>query len=229
MTEYAPNETPKPKKSQDSAGAAQNMPPPSGRADGHSDASDAITADPQDRTAGATSYPHEGGAGKASKGNDMHLKPYKTLSDNDWDQLASADATSTPATAAHNDSPQQDPTSSLSKDEFATSNDPASPANQESKRHKSSNSTTLTASSGIGGNGSERKKSWFGQKYSSFQAAKSGKGGQISDEELKKYTGRDRQEIKDWAENRPGVAGNQSAGRVGTDNSLAAGQPFVVA
>ncbi|ETI19590.1 hypothetical protein G647_09424 [Cladophialophora carrionii CBS 160.54] len=68
---------------------------------------------------------------------------------------------------------------------------------------------------------SGRKGSWLGQKYASYQAAKRGEG--PSDEDVMEYTGKGRDELNDWARDRPGVGGNQAAGRVGTDNGLAAG------
>ncbi|KIW77389.1 hypothetical protein Z517_09835 [Fonsecaea pedrosoi CBS 271.37] len=67
----------------------------------------------------------------------------------------------------------------------------------------------------------EPKKGWFSQKFQSFQSSR--RPSEYTDEDLIKYTGKDRTQLRDWAQNRPGVGPNQEAGRVGTDNGLAAG------
>ncbi|KAJ9157239.1 hypothetical protein NKR23_g179 [Pleurostoma richardsiae] len=46
---------------------------------------------------------------------------------------------------------------------------------------------------------------------------------QISDEDLKKYTGKSKEEIMEWSKNRPGVAGNQAAGKLGMGPSMGIG------
>lgn len=48
--------------------------------------------------------------------------------------------------------------------------------------------------------------------YQRYQDKK--RGEPISDEDLKKYTGKTRDEINEWAESRPGVGKNQLAGGV---------------
>lgn len=48
--------------------------------------------------------------------------------------------------------------------------------------------------------------------YERYIDARTGRNIVIPDEELKKYTGMTMAEIKEWAKNRPGVAGNQPAG-----------------
>ncbi|KAL0764259.1 hypothetical protein CaCOL14_013312 [Colletotrichum acutatum] len=48
--------------------------------------------------------------------------------------------------------------------------------------------------------------------YQRYQDKKSGRDTQISDEDLQKYTGKTKDEINDWAKDRPGVAGNRAAG-----------------
>ncbi|KAK5945981.1 hypothetical protein PMZ80_000120 [Knufia obscura] len=54
-----------------------------------------------------------------------------------------------------------------------------------------------------------RKKSFY-QKY---QDLKRGPGvSSMSDEDLKKYTGKTREELDDWSKTTPGVAGGQAAG-----------------
>jgi hypothetical protein len=52
------------------------------------------------------------------------------------------------------------------------------------------------------------KKSW----YQRYVDAKRGRNAQISDADLKKFTGKTRDELNAWAKDRPGVAGNQAAG-----------------
>nr|KAK5442921.1 hypothetical protein LTR18_005598 [Exophiala xenobiotica] len=58
-------------------------------------------------------------------------------------------------------------------------------------------------------NSNRRSPSWLGQRYASYQAAKQGRG--VSDDDLKKYTGKDRAEFDEWAAQQPGVAGRQLA------------------
>ncbi|OBR04900.1 hypothetical protein CH63R_11603 [Colletotrichum higginsianum IMI 349063] len=48
--------------------------------------------------------------------------------------------------------------------------------------------------------------------YQRYQDKKTGRDTVISDEDLVKYTGKRRDEINDWAKDRPGVAGNRAAG-----------------
>ncbi|WYZ42703.1 hypothetical protein EsH8_VI_000402 [Colletotrichum jinshuiense] len=48
--------------------------------------------------------------------------------------------------------------------------------------------------------------------YQRYQEKKSGRDKVISDEDLVKYTGKTRDEINAWAQDRPGVAGNRAAG-----------------
>ncbi|GJC88866.1 hypothetical protein ColLi_11704 [Colletotrichum liriopes] len=66
---------------------------------------------------------------------------------------------------------------------------------------KTSTSTTET--------GEEQPKKSLYQRY---QDKKNGRDTDISDDDLLKYTGRRRDEITDWAKDRPGVAGNRAAG-----------------
>ncbi|KAL2129236.1 hypothetical protein VTI74DRAFT_8019 [Chaetomium olivicolor] len=44
--------------------------------------------------------------------------------------------------------------------------------------------------------------------------AKTGRNVQISDADLMKYTGMTREQLKEWSKDRPGVAGNQLAGKL---------------
>lgn len=50
--------------------------------------------------------------------------------------------------------------------------------------------------------------------YRRYADAKSGRNTSLSDEDVKKYTGMTRGELRRWAETRPGVAGNQAAGKI---------------
>lgn len=50
--------------------------------------------------------------------------------------------------------------------------------------------------------------------YQRYKDAKSGRNKTISDEDMKKYTGRTKGEINEWAKTAPGVAGNQAAGKI---------------
>lgn len=57
---------------------------------------------------------------------------------------------------------------------------------------------------------------FLGDKYKAYQNFKNGRNpdgsSKMSDEDLKKYTGKDRAEFDKFAANTPGVAGNQNAG-----------------
>jgi hypothetical protein len=55
-----------------------------------------------------------------------------------------------------------------------------------------------------------KKKSLY-QRYVDW---KTGRNVQISDADLAKYTGKTRAELKEWAKDRPGVGGNQPAGKL---------------
>lgn len=48
--------------------------------------------------------------------------------------------------------------------------------------------------------------------YQRFKDAKASKP--ISDKDLEKYTGMNKEELQDWAKDREGVAGNQAAGKI---------------
>ncbi|KAJ4391101.1 hypothetical protein N0V93_004716 [Gnomoniopsis smithogilvyi] len=56
----------------------------------------------------------------------------------------------------------------------------------------------------------EPKKSW----YRRYQDAKSGRNNPISDEDLKKYTGKTKEELNEWSKDRPHVGGNRNAGSI---------------
>ncbi|KAK5660602.1 hypothetical protein OQA88_13165 [Cercophora sp. LCS_1] len=47
--------------------------------------------------------------------------------------------------------------------------------------------------------------------YRRFQDAKRG---ELSEEDVLKYTGKSKDEIREWGKDRPGVAGNQAAGKL---------------
>jgi len=50
--------------------------------------------------------------------------------------------------------------------------------------------------------------------YQRYVDAKRGRNVQISDADLLKYTGKTKDELQAWAKDRPGVAGNQPAGKL---------------
>ncbi len=50
--------------------------------------------------------------------------------------------------------------------------------------------------------------------YQRFVDAKTGRNLQISDEDVVKYTGKTKSELQAWSKDRPGVAGNQPAGKL---------------
>ncbi len=50
--------------------------------------------------------------------------------------------------------------------------------------------------------------------YQRFVDATTGRNVQISDEDMVKYTGMTRAELHTWSKDRPGVAGNQPAGKL---------------
>jgi len=50
------------------------------------------------------------------------------------------------------------------------------------------------------------------EKKSLYRRFHDAKRGEISPEEVLKYTGRTKEEINEWAKNEPGVAGNRAAG-----------------
>lgn len=65
----------------------------------------------------------------------------------------------------------------------------------------------------MGSSQSSNKKQGDEKEQSLYQRYKEKKRGPgPSDEDLKKYLGKSREEIKTWAENRPGVGKNQLAG-----------------
>lgn len=52
------------------------------------------------------------------------------------------------------------------------------------------------------------------KKKSFYRRIVDSKRGEISEEDLKKYTGMNKAELADWAEHRPGVGKNQPAGKL---------------
>lgn len=71
-------------------------------------------------------------------------------------------------------------------------------------------STKPSSNTAPGTTAAETKKSW----YRRYQDAKSGRSNQISDEDMKKYTGMTKEELCQWSEDRPGVGGNRNAGDI---------------
>ncbi|KAJ9614173.1 hypothetical protein H2200_002309 [Cladophialophora chaetospira] len=225
MTEYAPHETPAPirEQSHDLSAEAQKQRSQSG----------GLAPDQPGSAVGApTSYPHDGVGPTANAIDgepDTKLKPYQTIDGDNWDNENNAATDQNPQPYVNG---TQDPTSNRAKDDFAAANDPANPLNQES--HHAHHAVTMGGSNNEDDaafytpnpdvndpDHPEHKKSWLGEKYSSFQAAKRGTG--PSDEDVLKYTGKDKNELNEWSKDTPGVGGNQGAGRVGTDSGLAAG------
>src|SRR5689334_16536516 len=69
------------------------------------------------------------------------------------------------------------------------------------------------------------------KKKSLYQRFKDSKRGEISEADLKKYTGMSKAELTDWAEDRPGVGRHQPAGKLNMGASsglggMAAGDGF---
>ncbi|KAK4445416.1 hypothetical protein QBC34DRAFT_441651 [Podospora aff. communis PSN243] len=52
------------------------------------------------------------------------------------------------------------------------------------------------------------------KKKSLYQRFHDSKRGEISPEDVLKYTGKTKEQINEWAKNEPGVAGNQAAGKL---------------
>ena len=50
--------------------------------------------------------------------------------------------------------------------------------------------------------------------YKRWRDSKASRSGDISDEDMLKYTGKTKSEVNDWAKSTPGVAGNQAAGKL---------------
>lgn len=233
MTEYAPDQSIAAPVREESFSAAQLAAGQQQQQRGVG--TDGIMPDRPDLNASnAAAYPHgvsgPGPHATVDDAGDTSLKPYQTIDGEDWD------ANDPAATRAINDQPYTngtngtngedlDPTSSSAKQHFAEDNDPSQHNNQQQHHHSSHdgsqyldanennnyNGSGVSPSSETGSDG--RKKSWLGQKYAGYQAAKRGTG--PSDEDVLKYTGKERGDLVG--------GGDQSAGRVGTDNGIAAG------
>ncbi|KAK0627964.1 hypothetical protein B0T14DRAFT_513600 [Immersiella caudata] len=61
------------------------------------------------------------------------------------------------------------------------------------------------------------------EKKSLYRRFQDSKRGEISPEDVLKYTGKTKEEIKEWAKNEPGVAGNQAAGKLAMGNMTGLG------
>ncbi|KIX97580.1 uncharacterized protein Z520_06357 [Fonsecaea multimorphosa CBS 102226] len=195
-------------------------------------------------TGGSATYANDrtmSGASGLDRDNDATLKPYQTIDGGDWDNQD--DQQRRQSSYANGMQDGQDPTSDSSKNDFASANDPANRNYQDGSQSAQRESRTQSQADGhnnaddqntsptsyntnpdIHDDDGDHKKSWFGQKYASFQSSKRGTG--LSDEDILKYTGKDRSELNEWAQNRAGVGGNQEAGRIGSDSGLAAGAPW---
>ncbi|KAF9870655.1 hypothetical protein CkaCkLH20_11961 [Colletotrichum karsti] len=57
------------------------------------------------------------------------------------------------------------------------------------------------------------------KKKSLYQRLVGSKSSEISEEDMLKYTGKTKAELTAWAKDRPGVGGNQPAGKVDAGNS----------
>ncbi|KIW14675.1 hypothetical protein PV08_07459 [Exophiala spinifera] len=240
MTEYAPNETPReypPVLEHDSQDAiheadattGSTRPPGPGAFGGGSGAGDGLGRDasyPHQSVGDTTRNPidnHAGGQlGHDVNGNDNNaLKPYQTFDGTDWDndnfqnhdqkqsqghQQPNHDQTGNPD--------GYDPTSRQAKREFAHENDPATPHPRSQGADEGIGHSGVSSSNNNNGivdasNPQQHKNSWLGQKYASFQASKSGPG--VKDEDLRRYTGKDRAEFDEWAKTHPGVGARQPA------------------
>lgn len=247
MTEYAPHETPAPirEQSYDASADQQEIYEYSQQQQYAND--DIAPGQPNYNAGTLTGYPHEGTRASATAADhdpNTTLKPYQTLDGGDWDNNDNANQhrQAQPYVNGTQDSRDQDPTSTYAKDEFASANDPANPHNQEphqGQNHQAHHARQAASDRdqsdpNYGANHDdpdfytpnadfndpeqpEHKKSWLGQKYASFQSAKRGSG--PSDEDVLKYTGKDRDELNEWARDRPGVGGNQEPGQVGAGAS----------
>ena len=83
-------------------------------------------------------------------------------------------------------------------------------------------SAEVTSAEGISAEGtgeSQPKKSL----YRKYQDVKASRAGQISDEDMLKYTGKSRGEITEWAKDREDVGGNRLAGRIGSGGTPVGG------
>ncbi|EXJ54129.1 hypothetical protein A1O7_09466 [Cladophialophora yegresii CBS 114405] len=225
LTEYAPHEKPPPVREESRDLSAEKQ------AGGYETEqrqqqflNNDLAPDRPDLNPGSSAgFPHENaGAGStaAQAAPDTALKPYQTLDGDGWDNDTS---NSNPQQRSANmdlrdNQDSNDPTSRDAKDAFARANDPADPLNQDHRTRLDLN--TQHQQDVHEPPKSERKGSWLGQKYASYQAAKRGAG--PSDEDVLQYTGKDRDELRDWARDRPGVGGNQVAARAGSEG-LAAG------
>ncbi|KAF4839666.1 hypothetical protein CGCSCA4_v011092 [Colletotrichum siamense] len=57
------------------------------------------------------------------------------------------------------------------------------------------------------------------KKKSLYQRLTGSRAGEISEEDMLKYTGKSKEELKEWAKDRPDVGKNQAAGRVDRGNN----------
>ena len=134
---------------------------------------------------------------------DSTLKPYETIDAADQSyphERAAGAGSNANATPEING----DPTTQSAKDAFASSNEPINNA---------SDNLGDQSESATGGDG--KKRSWIGQKYKDYEDSKSGRPSQgqskFTDEELKKYTGKDNSEMQRMVSEGKGVGAGQSA------------------
>jgi hypothetical protein len=149
-------------------------------------------------------------------GEGENLEPYHTIDDPSKDakdmsyphENRAAGSSTTPQVNG-----DMDPTSDTAKDNFASANDPANPANQDSSLQPPGNDTQQT----------EKRGSWFGKKFKEYSDAKSGRNSQISEEDMQKYTGKSKEEIAEMVKEGKGVGRGQQANAVGPGSGWTAG------
>jgi hypothetical protein len=158
-----------------------------------------------------------GGESEAPKppGDGEDLEPYHTIEDNkDIKDMTyphenrAAESSTTPQVNG-----DTDPTTEQAKNQFASTNDPANPINQDTSLQPPTDDIQQ----------SEKRGSWFGKKYKEFSDAKSGRNNQISDEDMQKYTGKTKDEITDMVKEGKGVGRGQQANAVGPGTGWTAG------
>lgn len=100
-----------------------------------------------------------------------------------------------------------DPLSAQSKDKFAEQNAPA---------HNTSTGTdyegsTLAPDSIPPGGAGEKKSSMFGKAYKKYSDSRDGRNTNISEDDMKKYTGKSKEEMTRYMQEGEGVGGGQGA------------------
>ena len=81
----------------------------------------------------------------------------------------------------------------------------------------------MGSSSSTQKNGSDEADGSKPSMYRRFKDSKASRSDAISDEDMLKYTGRTKAEVKDWSKTAPGVAGNQAAGKLSMGDTTGLG------